>query len=123
MVRLQLVQLGFEVENGKTNEEKIVVPVLFGENGKVDKSYHADAYHRSSGYVVEVEAGAGVSNNRFLVDLFKALTMHGVDHLAIAVRIRYKTSNDFDRVVGFLDTLYTSNRFTLPLKEVLIIGY
>jgi len=99
------------------------VCVWFGLNGKVDKEYRVDAYHEEGGYVVEVEAGAGMSNNRFLVDLFKACTIHDVEHLAIAVRNRYKGGNDFNRAVAFIDTLYASNRIVLPLEEVLIVGY
>ena len=49
--------------------------------------------------------------------------MHNVEHLAIAVRNVYRTSNDFERVIRFFDTLYASDRIKLPLARVLIIGY
>jgi hypothetical protein len=66
-------------------------------------------------------------NNQFLKDLFQACMMHGVKYLAIAVRNLYEGGNqksrDFERVVGFFDTLYASNRLQLPLKGVLVIGY
>jgi len=118
-----LVRAGFKVETGKTSDAKISVPVLFGANGKVEKSFDADAYHEETGFVVEVEAGRGVVNNQFLKDLFQACMMFGVRELAIAVRNTYRKSNDFDRVTRFFDTLYASNRMTLPLEGVLILGY
>jgi hypothetical protein len=122
-----LKKLGFEVEAGKKKSEKIQVPVLFGLNGRIEKSFEADAYHEQEGYVLEVEAGRAVSNNQFLKDLFQACMMHRVEYLAIAVRNIYEAgtqkSRDFERVVGFFDTLYASNRLQLPLKGVLVIGY
>ncbi|MEL7474625.1 MAG: hypothetical protein AAGJ55_00130, partial [Cyanobacteria bacterium J06555_12] len=126
-VRSGLEELGFDVESGKKAAARIPVPVLFGFNGRVEKYFDADAYHRAQGYVVEVEAGRAVVNNQFLKDLFQACMMHEVSRLAIAVRTLYggggRQSRDFDRVVTFFDTLYASQRIALPLKEVLIIGY
>lgn len=118
-----LRQLDYQVESGKKSDQKINVPVLFGTNGKLEKYFDADAYHERLGYVVEVEAGRAVANNQFLKDLFQACMMHGVNHLIIAVRNRYKNSNDFERVLKFFDTLYASNRINLPLEGILIIGY
>jgi hypothetical protein len=66
-----LLNLGFDVETGKKNSEKIFVPVLFGQNGKVEKRFEADAWHRAHGIVLEVEAGRAYVNNQFLKDLFK----------------------------------------------------
>ena len=118
-----LAASGFQVETGKTADAKVSVPVLFGLNGTLEKSFEADAYHREAGFVVEVEAGRGVVNNQFLKDLFQACMMHGVTHLAIAVRKTYRGSNDFERVVRFFDTLYASQRLRLPLEGILVIGY
>lgn len=118
-----LITLGFEVETGKKKKQKIHVPVLFGRNGQIEKSFEADAYHYSEGFVLEAEAGRGVTNFQFLKDLFQASMMHGVDYLAIAVRNIYRSSQDFEKVFTFFDTLYKSNRLSLPLKGVLIVGY
>jgi hypothetical protein len=123
LVAPALRDLGFVVEAGKAHVDKIRVPVLFGEGGSFDKSFDADAYHRQLEFVVEVEAGRGVTNNQFLKDLFQACMMHGVTHLAIALRNLYRGGNDFERVVRFFETLYASNRLRLPLAGVLIIGY
>lgn len=118
-----LATAGFTVELGKKAEQKINVPVLFGLNGKLEKSFDADAYHQAGGFVVEVEAGRGVVNNQFLKDLFQACMMHDVFYLAIAVRNTYKGRPDFDVVCRFLSTLYASQRLQLPLRGVLVIGY
>ena len=119
----RLVAAGFAVEKGKTASQKIRVPVLFGLNGKLEKSFEADAFNSIVGFVVEVEAGRGVTNYQFLKDLFQACMMHGVYYLAIAVRNIYRTNKNFETVHRFVDTLYASNRLQLPLKGILIIGY
>lgn len=119
----QLRELGFRVESGKTSEKKVSVPVLFGANGKPEKSFDADAYNENEGFVVEVEAGRAVTNNQFLKDLFQGCMMNGVHELAIVVRNTYRHSSDYKYVVRFFDTLYASNRLALPLKGVLLIGY
>jgi hypothetical protein len=118
-----LATAGFRVEIGKKRDDQIPVPVLFGLNGRVEKAFNADAYHEKEGFVVEVEAGQAVANNNFLEDLFQACTMHDVRYLAIAVRNVYRGGRDFERVLRFFDTLYASNRITLPLHGILIIGY
>ena len=42
---------------------------LFGKNGKLEKSFEADALNTSRKTVLEVEAGRGVTNHQFLKDL------------------------------------------------------
>lgn len=122
-VRGGLEKLGFLVETSKTAEGKIKVPVLYGANGKVEKSFEADAYHPIQKIVVEVEAGRGVTNYQFLKDLFQACVMQDVDYAVIAIRQDYRGSDDFGKVVTFIETIYASNRLILPLKGLLIIGY
>lgn len=119
----QLQIAGFIVELGKKTDEKISVPVLFGLNGRLEKSFDADAYHAEGGFVVEVEAGRGVVNNQFLKDLFQACMMHDVLYLAIAVRNVYRKSRDFEKVCRFFNTLYASQRLQLPIQGILIVGY
>lgn len=122
LVRPGLEQIGFDVETGKKKAEKIHVPVLFGLNGQPEKSFEADAFHRELGIVLEVEAGRAVVNNQFLKDLFQAIVMHGVDYLIVALRNKYN-QDDFLSASAFLDALYSSNRFNVPLKGVMILGY
>lgn len=116
-------KIGFVVETGKTKDAKIDVPVLFGVDNKVDKSFYADALSQDGKVVVEVEAGQATENNHFLKDIFEACMMFDVEYLVLAVRNKYRTHNDFDRVYTFLETLYISNRLHLPLKGILLIGY
>src|ERR1019366_3540108 len=101
-LRPSLEKLGFRVEKGKSAEDKIVVPVLFGRKGKILKCFNADAHAPSLGWVLEVEAGRAVDNNQFLKDIFQACMMHDVLHLAIAVRNTYRKSDDFAKVESFL---------------------
>jgi hypothetical protein len=115
--------LGFLIERGKKKDDKIAIPVLFGRNGKIDKAFHADGYHEQAKYMIEVEAGRAFTNYQFLKDLFQASACENVDALAIAVRNLYKGSDDFGKVCTFMDTVYSSRRFSLPLREILIIGY
>jgi hypothetical protein len=118
-----LISSGFKVESSKAKADKVKVPVLFGRNGRVEKSFDADAYHPEQGFVLEVEAGRGVVNNQFLKDLFQACMMHDVQYLGIAVRNIYRQSPDFEKVNRFFDTMYASTRLQLPLQGILVIGY
>jgi hypothetical protein len=122
-LRAGLETLGFKVESGKTNQEKIEIPVLFERNGKKKKSFNADAHSSQEGWVLEVEAGRAVANNQYLKDVFQACMMQDVQYLAIAVRNTYKNSGDFATVENNLETLYVSGRLQLPLKGILLIGY
>ena len=131
LVRPHLEAIGFEVETGKGKEEKIDVPVLFGENNEVDKSFFADALSADGKIVIEVEAGRAVKNNQFLKDIFQACMMFEVEYLVSAVLNEYKfnsggrqtVGHDYQEIKTFLETLYVSNRLRLPLKGILLIGY
>lgn len=121
--------MDYKVESGKADQ--IFVPVLFGENDSVDKYFAADALSADGKIVIEVEAGRAVMNNQFLKDIFQACMMLEVEYLVIAVlnknshKCGGKTidSPDFQKVKTLLETLYVSNRFRLPLKGILLIGY
>ncbi len=123
VLKQDLLEAQFEVEKGKKLEDKIKVPVLFGRNGKPEKSFQVDAFHQETGTVLEVEAGRAVANYQFLKDLFEACMMHNTNFLAIGVRNTWLKSPDFEKIVTYFDTLYASGRLTLPLKGVLVIGY
>ena len=70
IVRPYLEQLEYTVESGKGVNEKIDVPVLFGQDNKIDKSFYADALSADGRIVIEVEAGRATENNQFLKDLY-----------------------------------------------------
>lgn len=114
---------GFRVETGKSRVARVSVPVLFGRNGKIAKTFSVDAYHQDAGLVLEVEAGRAVDNNQFLKDLFQACMMQDVKYAAIALRNTYRGSDDFGTACRFFDTLYASSRLRLPLEGVLLLGY
>lgn len=123
VLRPHLEQIGFRVESGRKKSQKIRVPVLFGRQGKWEKSFEADAHNEKERVVLEVEAGRAVTNYQFLKDLFEACMMQGVDYLVVAVRNVYKRNKDCEAVMNHFETLYVSGRMKLPLKAVLVIGY
>lgn len=118
-----LENIGYRIERSKKAEDKIDVPVLFGPNNQIDKSFYADALSNDGRIVIEVEAGRALVNNQFLKDIFEASMMFEVEYLVLAVRNKYRTSNDFDKIHTFLETMYISGRIQLPLKGILLIGY
>ncbi len=126
-IATDLAAFGFSVESGKKKHEKVSVPVLFGLNGKVEKSFHVDAWHKQERFVLEVEAGRATINYQFLKDLFEACMMREIDYFCVTVRNVYEAANiknrDFDHVVTFFDTLYASRRLQLPLKGIMVLGY
>lgn len=123
IVRPHLEKINFVVETGKSVGSKINVPVLFGFNNRIDKSFNADAVSQNGKIVIEVEAGRATENNQFLKDIFQACMMCEVETLVIAVRNEYRGHKDFEIVYTFLETLYISNRIHLPLSEIVLIGY
>ena len=77
VLRKNLEAVGFRIESGKKKEEKIKMPVLFGENSQIIKSFDVDGYHEDSKTVLEVEAGRGFLNNQFLKDFFDSMYASG----------------------------------------------
>ena len=118
-----LESIDFTVEKSKSRKHKVPVPVLFGLDNQIDKSFNADALSNDGKIVIEVEAGRAVDNNQFLKDIFQACMMFEVEYLVIAVRNDYRGGDDFKKIFTFLETLYISSRLQLPLKGILLIGY
>ena len=118
-----LEAIGYKVEQSKKDIDKIKMPVLYGECGKVDLNFEVDAFNQNTSVVVEVEAGRAVTNYQFLKDFFEACCMPDVEYLCIAVRQIYRNHPDYEKVCAFFDAMYASDRFSIPLKGVLIIGY
>lgn len=123
IIRADLQATGFDVETGKSRDDKIHVPVLFGLDNGIDKYFNADALSKDGKIVIEVEAGRAVDNNQFLKDIFQACMMHEVEYLFLAVRNDYRGGDNFSKIYTFLETLYISNRLHLPLKGILLLGY
>ena len=118
-----LKAINFNVETGKTKENKIHVPVLFTRNNVTAKSFNADAVSFDKKIVIEVEAGRAFRNNQFLKDIFQVCMMPMAEYLVIAVRNHYHETDDFESIFQFLETLYISGRLQLPLKGIVLIGY
>lgn len=118
-----LRDLSFQVEQSKSKDDKIKIPVLFSLNNKIDKSFDADAVSADGKIVLEVEAGRAYVNNQFLKDVFQACMMPSVDYLILAVRNDYRGNDDFSKVFQFFETLYINGRLQLPLKGIVLIGY
>jgi hypothetical protein len=123
ILRSKLESIGFEVEKGKKKNQKITVPVLYGENGVAEKYFDADAYSAKYKTVIEVEAGRAYTNNQFLKDIFQACAMDNTETLILGVRNLYNGSKDYEKIKTFLETMYVSNKFNLPLEYILLIGY
>ena len=97
--------------------------MLFGEGGRPEKTFSCDAISADGRVVLEVEAGRGVTNYQFLKDLFQACMMAEVEYLVLGLRLVYRNSHDYERAKTFLETLYASDRLSLPLKGILLVGY
>ncbi len=104
-VRINLKKLDFQIEKSKKSKDKINAPLLFGQNGKLEKYFDVDRYNTVTKPVNEVEAGRAVTNYQFLKDLFKPSIMYEVDYLVIDVRKDHRGNPDFQNVITFFDTL------------------
>ena len=76
VIRPHLERIDFTCETGKSKEKKISVPVLFGYDNKIDKSFNADAVSNDGKIVIEIEAGRATENNQFLKDYFQVIICH-----------------------------------------------
>lgn len=123
LLRPSLENISFKVESGKTQPDKIKIPVLFSLNNKIDKFFDADAVSQDNRIVIEVEAGRAFVNNQFLKDIFQACMMPNVEYLILAVRNDYRGNDNFKSIFTFLETLYINSRLQLPLKGIVLVGY
>lgn len=127
-IRPALEGLGFTVESGKKKTEKILRPVLFGEQGRPVVSYEVDAYHPGDRVAVEVEAGRGAANNADYRDIIRASLMVDADYLVMAMMLRYTAgqslaTKSYEVTSKRIDAIYASDRLQLPLKGILLVGY
>jgi len=128
-VRKDLEEIGYEIEGS----EKVARPVLYGESDRPAKTFNVDGWHEETGTILEVEAGQAVENNRFAIDLLKALSIQDANHLIMAIPANYHPERlksagrppkrEFDEVVKFLDALFVAGRVDLPLRSIIVIGY
>ena len=119
-MRKDFEHLNFQVEKSKLAKDKIKMPVLYGVNETIEKSFDADAYNEDNKVVVEVEAGRAYANNQFLKDFFEAIVMNDVDYSIIAVRNDYRGNDDFSKIMKFFDTIFSSDRFSSAFERSFI---
>lgn len=130
-LRQGLEGLKFRVEGGKTRQQKIHLPVLFGENGAERVAYEVDAFHEGDGVALEVEAGRGARGNAVYRDLIRASLLVGVRYLALGVMLSYRHKSggkdiavaSYSEARSILDAIYASGRLRLPFEGVLLFGY
>jgi|OM-RGC.v1.021129574 hypothetical protein len=119
--------IGFTVEG----DANIKIPVLYGENGKTAKAFEVDAVNFNEKFVIEIEAGRAFMGNQIYKDLFEVSVLVDIEYLCIAVRQIYEfgkgknrgKSLDYEKAKTLFNTLYASNKFNLPIKGILLIGY
>lgn len=126
MVCSDLQAIGFTVELGKNQADKIRRPVFFGENGEPGLQYEIDAFHDGWKCGLEIEAGRGGMGNALYRDLIQALVMVELEVLVLAVANTYKysgsVSRDYDKTVAVADALYGHSRIKMPYQLV-VVGY
>lgn len=130
VLRDSLINLGFDVESGKRNDQKIARPVYFGENGIPTLEYQIDAYHPQWRCGLEIEAGRAWKGNAIYRDLIQALIMVQVDYLILAVPNQYRynlkgrpvASPDYDNTISVVDALFGHSRIAFPYN-LAVIGY
>jgi hypothetical protein len=130
ILREGFINLGFEVEAGKTDAEKLHRPVFFGENDEPTLRYEIDAYHNEWKCGLEIEAGRAILGNAIFRDLFQAMVMVDISHLCLAIPNTYKyksggklmVSKYYDKSITIADALYGHGRTQIPYT-LTIIGY
>ena len=125
-LRPGLIEQRFEVEAGT---DRYRLPVLFGDDGKVSKSFNVDAFRPHDGIAVEIEAGGAFENNRVLYDLVKMVLGVTVTFGVLVVPQKYETVNrkfrdQYDESLKLFDAIWANpERFKLPLEGLLLVGY
>jgi hypothetical protein len=130
VLRPDLLGLGFQVEAGKSEQDKIPRPVFFGEDGEPTLTYELDAYHPEWRCGLEVEAGRAWMGNAVYRNLIQAMVMVQVDTLVLAVPNGYKylsggkeaVSPDYARTVNLARALFGHTRVRFPYG-LGVIGY
>ena len=129
-IRSDLQAMGFDVEQGKAEANKIKGPVFFGENGVPTLQYEVDAFHPNWRCGLEIEAGRAWLGNAVYRDLIQALVMVNLDHLVLAVLNGYRrkslgrtvVSKDYDNTCAVADSLFAQSRLQMPYSLV-VVGY
>lgn len=130
-LRPRLEAIDYTVERGKLKEQRIPLPVLFGEQGAARVSYEVDAVREDIGVLLEVEAGRGARGNAVYRDLIRTSLIFDAHFLALGVMIEYRHKSSGKEIVvqsyqdskNVLDAIFASQRLKLPFEGVLLFGY
>lgn len=131
LLRLDLVEMGFQVEEGKASDGQLARPVFFGENGQPSRQYKIDAYHPELRIALEVEAGRAQAGNAIYRDIVQMALLVDVDYAVVAVPLAYRYESQgrprptepYRHCVSILDAIYGGRRLELPFTGFLLIGY
>ena len=131
VLRPGLVALGYQVEDGKQQSQKIRRPVLFGGQGSERVAYEIDAVHDELEVLVEVEAGRGARGNAVYRDLVRSSLIVDAQYLVIGVMLEYRVNSakkqivvrSYEDATNQLDAIFASGRLQLPFDGVLAFGY
>ena len=114
-------------ESGKIN--KINIAILYGSEGRKEKTFDPDGWLESEGILLEIECGLMIPQNKaHLKDLFKACLIHGVNHFVIAGAINWEGSTGtkytpYNTMKVDFEAMYESTRFELPFETLTVIGF
>jgi len=126
LLRPALTDLAYEVEGGT---DRYRLPVLFGQDGRVAKSFNVDAFRPLDGIAVEIEAGGAIENNRVLYDLVKMALGVIVEFGVLIVPQKYETErrrfrDQYEECRKLFDAIWANpERLKLPLQGLLLVGY
>lgn len=131
VLRPSMEDLGFKVESGKSRDQRIERPVLFGDNGRPEVKYEIDAFHDDIGIAVEVEAGRAAMSNAAYRDIIRTSLLLDVDYFVLMVPIEYRyrsngrslVNHTFANTRDQLAAIYASRRLRLPFSATVLIGY
>jgi hypothetical protein len=131
VLRPDLLEMGFEVEEGKAQDGQLARPVFFGENGQPSRQYKIGAYHPSLRIALEVEAGRATAGNAIYRDIIQTSLLVDVAYAVVAVPLGYRyeqlgrvrSTEPYRLCVSILDAIYGGRRLELPFDGFLLIGY
>src|SRR5439155_3401282 len=89
-LRPGLEALRYRVEAGKLKNQRIRLPVLFGDQGRERVAWEVDAVHEELGIIVEVEAGRGARGNALYRDLVRSSLLVDMKYLALGLMLSYR---------------------------------
>jgi len=126
ILRPDLKNIGFDVEQGKSREYRLLRPVFFGENGDPTKQFSIDAFCPEHACGLEVEAGRAVGGNAIYRDLIQAMVMVDLLHLCLAVPVTYRYGKtqtyDYKSTTRIAEALFGHSRIQMPYG-LTVIGY